>query len=99
MKEIVAHAAALGNFIRIDMEDSAATDDTLSIYRSLRKDHSNVGIVLAGVSAANLTPTPRPLLNEGLSNVRLCKGIYVEPEAIAFKERPRSTIISSAPSN
>ncbi len=86
MKEIVGHAAALGNFIRIDMEDSAATDDTLSIYRSLRKDYSNVGIVLqAYLRRTDADATA--LLNEGLSNFRLCKGIYVEPEEIAFKER------------
>ncbi len=86
MREIVGRAAMLGNFIRIDMEDSAATVDTLSIYRALRKEYANVGIVLqAYLRRTDADATA--LLNEGLSNFRLCKGIYIEPIEIAFKER------------
>ena len=45
--ELVAHAATHGNFVRIDMEESARVDDTLRIYRRLRGDgHDNVGTVL-----------------------------------------------------
>jgi len=47
LEHVVAHAAASGNFVRIDMEDSSTTDDTLALYRELRDaGHDNVGVVL-----------------------------------------------------
>src|SRR5262245_58309016 len=45
-ERLVRRAGDLNNFVRIDMEDSSCTTGTLQIYRSLRKDHSNVGVVL-----------------------------------------------------
>jgi len=86
MKELAAKAAELGNFIRIDMEDSSVTEDTLTVYRALRSEFPNVGIVLQAYlrrtrgDAAALTA-------EGLGNFRLCKGIYIEPERIAYKDK------------
>jgi proline dehydrogenase len=86
MRDIVRHAGSHGNFIRIDMEDSSVTDATLHIYRELRKEFSNVGIVLqaylrrADADAASL-------VSSGLGHFRLCKGIYIEPEEIAFREK------------
>lgn len=78
---VVADAAARGNFVRIDMEDSSTTDRTLELFRSLRADgHENVGVVLQ----AYLRRTSGDLA--GLGNVRLCKGIYVEPEEIAYRD-------------
>jgi proline dehydrogenase len=75
-----------GIFVRIDMEDSTCTDDTLVLYRELREARrENVGIVLQSrlrrslddiVALAGLRPS-----------VRLCKGIYVEPAAIAYQAR------------
>ena len=77
--------AAGRNFVRIDMEDSSTTSDTIRLYRELREDgHDNVGIVLQAYlrrtlgdvrALADLTPS-----------IRLCKGIYVEPQAIAFTD-------------
>jgi proline dehydrogenase len=47
VKEIVAEAARLGNFVRIDMEDATTTDDTLELYRRLRKEGlTNIGVVI-----------------------------------------------------
>ena len=44
---LVRAARGRGNFVRIDMEDSSTTDDTLQLYRELREDgHDNVGVVL-----------------------------------------------------
>ncbi len=81
LRSIVRDAAARGNFVRIDMEDSSTTDRTLALYGELRLGgHSNVGVVLQ----AYLRRTFADLA--GLENVRLCKGIYVEPEALAFQE-------------
>ncbi len=77
-------AAAGGNFVRIDMEDSSTTDDTLRLYRELREaGHDNVGIVLQACLRRTHDDI-RALADLGL-NVRLCKGIYVEPPEIAYQ--------------
>lgn len=81
---IATQAKSYNNFVRIDMEDSSCTDDTLWIYRKIRKQFNNVGIVLQ----AYLRRTEKDadeLIKEGLGHFRLCKGIYVEPASIAFK--------------
>jgi proline dehydrogenase len=81
LEAVVLDAAARGNFVRIDMEDSSTTDRTLALYRELRESgHENVGVVLQ----AYLRRTVDDL--RGLENVRLCKGIYVEPPEIAYRE-------------
>jgi proline dehydrogenase len=83
--KVVRHAAESGNFVRIDMEDSSTTSDTLELYRELRAEGlDNVGIVLQAALRRSfrdihaLAPL-RP-------NVRLVKGIYVEPPLIAYQE-------------
>lgn len=81
LEAVVVDAATRGNFVRIDMEDSSTTNRTLELFRSLRADgHENVGVVLQ----AYLRRTSDDLT--GLDNVRLCKGIYVEPEEIAYRD-------------
>jgi proline dehydrogenase len=80
---VVRHAAESGNFVRIDMEDSRYTTATLEIYRELRsRGYDNVGVVLQ----ACLRRTLRDIraLRDLTPNVRLCKGIYLEPELIAY---------------
>ncbi|MDQ3993005.1 MAG: proline dehydrogenase family protein [Actinomycetota bacterium] len=81
---VVRRAAASGNFVRIDMEDSSTTDDTLRLYRELREaGHENVGIVLQAALRRTLDDI-RSLAELGL-NVRLCKGIYIEPPELAYQ--------------
>jgi proline dehydrogenase len=81
LERVARDAAPRGNFVRIDMEDSSTTDRTLELYRELRAGgHENVGVVLQ----AYLRRTFDDL--QGLENVRLCKGIYVEEPRIAFRE-------------
>ena len=85
LEDLVRHAAELDNFVRIDMEDSSTTDDTLRIYRELREaGHDNVGIV----HQARLKRTIDDVraLAELQPNVRICKGIYLEPPEIAFRD-------------
>lgn len=84
MTEIAGKAEALGSFVRIDMEDASVTDDTLSVYGSLRERFPNVGIVLQAYLRRTIGDIDA-LRGEGL-NVRLCKGIYVEKREIAYKE-------------
>jgi proline dehydrogenase len=80
---VVRRAAESGNFVRIDMEDSSTTDDTLRLYRELRgAGLDNVGIVLQAALRRTVDDVAA-LADVGL-NVRLCKGIYVEPPAIAY---------------
>jgi proline dehydrogenase len=83
MGAIVEAASRHDNFVRIDMEDSSVTSVTLDIYRRLRERRDNVGTVIQ----ACLRRSPddvAALLKDGIANLRLCKGIYVEPPDIAF---------------
>jgi proline dehydrogenase len=83
---VVADAAARGIFVRIDMEHSGCTDDTLRLYRELREaGRDNVGIVLQAYLRRTLSDVAA--LAGLRPSVRLCKGIYVEPAAIAFTDR------------
>jgi len=83
---LVARAAEHGNFVRIDMEESARVEPTLRIYRRLREaGHDNVGAVLQSYlyrSEADLAALA-PLA----PNLRLVKGAYLEPAEVAYPEK------------
>jgi proline dehydrogenase len=79
----VAAIAERGTFVRIDMEDSSTTDATLALYRDLvARGLENLGVVLQ----AALKRTVADAEALAGANVRLCKGIYVEPPEIAFRD-------------
>jgi proline dehydrogenase len=80
---IVETAQRFGNFVRIDMEDNTTTDATLRIYRELHARYGNVGVVLQAYMRRTLRDIEE--LPAEKASVRLCKGIYVEPRAIAWK--------------
>ena len=90
IREVVAKAASYNNFVRIDMEDSPCTDMEIEMYRKLKEEFPrNVGLVVQSC----LRRTHRDIENlkavnteESPVNLRVCKGIYVEPEAIAYKK-------------
>ncbi|HYO30684.1 MAG TPA: proline dehydrogenase family protein [Thermomicrobiales bacterium] len=85
--DVVAHAAALGNFVRIDMEESARVDATLRIFRRLRADgHDNVGTVLQ--SYLYRTDDDLASLLPLAPNLRLVKGAYLEPPDRAYPAKP-----------
>jgi proline dehydrogenase len=85
LRTVVKDAASRGNFVRIDMEDSSTTDDTLRLYRELRGEgHDNIGVVLQAM--LRRTQSDIADLAELKSSVRLCKGIYVEPADIAYQD-------------
>jgi len=74
-----------GNFVRLDMEDSRCTGATLDLHRTLRAEgFGNLGVVLQACLRRSLDDVRD--LPEGTS-VRLCKGIYIEPRVIAYRER------------
>ena len=90
IREIVKKAVEYGNFVRIDMEDSQCVDMEIELFRKLKKEFpENVGLVLQ----AYMRRTKDDILNmkdlhskENPLNFRLCKGIYVEPEEVAYKK-------------
>jgi proline dehydrogenase len=85
LERTVRRAAARGNFVRIDMEDSSCTDDTLALYRELREEGlENVGIVLQAYLRRTLDDIAS--LSDLRPNVRLCKGIYIEPLKVAYQD-------------
>src|SRR5581483_2291273 len=85
LESVAREAAARANFVRIDMEDSSTTEDTLQLYRELREAGlDNVGVVLQARLRRTLDDVRA--LAELRPNVRLCKGIYLEPPSLAFTD-------------
>ncbi|HVN32012.1 MAG TPA: proline dehydrogenase family protein [Thermoanaerobaculaceae bacterium] len=83
---VLERAHSKGIFVRIDMEDSPTTDATLAIYRELVGHFpSGTGVVLQARLRRTFADASA-LANPG-TNVRLCKGIYLEPRPIAYEER------------
>lgn len=85
MRRILERARATDNHVTIDMESSAYTESTLRVYRTLRQDYPNVGVVIQAYlyrSEADI----RALAREG-AFVRLCKGAYKEPPDRAFPDK------------
>jgi proline dehydrogenase len=83
VETVIAAAEPTDRFVRIDMEDSSTTDDTLRLFRELRDEgHARVGPVLQ----ASLRRTEADAAGLAGASVRLCKGIYIEPEPIQFRD-------------
>lgn len=83
--EIVKKAAEYKNFVRIDMEDSPFTDKTLNLYKKIYDNFKNVGVVIQAYMRRSLNDVVT--LDKIGTNYRLCKGIYVEPASIAYKDK------------
>jgi proline dehydrogenase len=83
---VVEHAARVGTFVRIDMESSAYTEATIAITERLHERFPGaVGTVLQAYLFKSEQDTER-LLGEGI-RIRLCKGAYMEPAAVAFPRK------------
>jgi proline dehydrogenase len=90
IREIVEKAASYNGFIRIDMEDSPCTDAEIELFRKLKSEFpGNVGLVVQAYLKRTLTDI-KGLMDLNNSDIplsfRLCKGIYVESETIAYKK-------------
>jgi proline dehydrogenase len=87
MERIVGRAKGHGNFVRIDMEDSTATDATLRLFERLaeRFGKRHVGVVLQAYLYR--TPRDRLRLERMGANVRIVKGAYMEPPSVAFSRK------------
>jgi proline dehydrogenase len=90
IREIVAKSASYGNFVRVDMEDSQCTSLEIDLFRRLHREFpKSVGLVLQAYMKRTLQDIKEMEDLHGAEvplNFRLCKGIYVEPEAIAYKK-------------
>lgn len=86
IEQIVRRAKELNNFVRIDMEDTPYTDDTIEIYMRLRQQGlDNVGVVIQAYlyrSKADIEA-----LGKVDANLRLVKGAYKEPPHLAFPKK------------
>jgi proline dehydrogenase len=80
---VLEAAAAHDTFVRIDMEDHTCTDATLRLHAEMRERYPNVGTVLQAY--LRRTPSDIAALPEAAS-IRLCKGIYIEPETVAHHD-------------
>lgn len=73
------------SFVRIDMEDASVTRLTLDLYRKLRLDTDRIGVAVQAHLRSTVDEV-RDLLEEGDTNLRVCKGIYIEPESLAYQD-------------
>jgi proline dehydrogenase len=86
LKTIIQEAQKLDNFVRIDMEDATTTDDTLAMYQRLKTEgFINTGVVIQ--ACLRRSESDVRTLIKSRANIRLCKGIYNEVPALAYKSR------------
>jgi proline dehydrogenase len=87
VRRVLDKARDIGSFVRIDMEGSPYTERTLALYRRMRQDFDNVGVVLQ----AYLYRTEKDLRDlvdqTPPARIRLCKGAYNEPADLAFPRK------------
>ncbi len=94
---LMEKTAEMGNFMRLDMEDSPCTTLTIKLYDQFRaKFPKNTGVVLQAYLRRTVDDV-KAITQTSPSHFRLCKGIYVEPEAIAYKgyDEVRKNFITS----
>jgi proline dehydrogenase len=86
-RRVVEEAQRRGNFVRVDMEDSAVTQKTIDIFKRLRAEFglNDVGIVLQSYLRRTLTDAEE--LVRLPARIRICKGAYNEPPDVAFPEK------------
>jgi proline dehydrogenase len=85
LSSIVAHARQLGDFVRVDMEDSNYTESTLDLVRRVYAEMDNVGTVLQACLYRSENDA-KALVQQGI-RIRLCKGAYLEPDTVAFRKK------------
>lgn len=85
LRRIAAAASVHGMRITLDMEDRTLTDATLLMYKAIRSEFDNVGIVLQ--SRLFRTPDDIKALNIKPCRVRICIGIYKERAEVALQDK------------
>jgi proline dehydrogenase len=82
---MIERAKGHNNFVRMDMEGSDCTADTLEVFYRLRKRYDNVGIVIQSYLYRSEQDVDEILKAGG--RIRLCKGAYKEPKEVAFPKK------------
>jgi proline dehydrogenase len=85
LTRILQRAQQLNNFVRIDMEGSAYTQRTLDLVLELHQQYPNCGVVLQSYLYRTMDDVAR--VNAAKVRVRLVKGAYDEPAAVAFPKK------------
>ena len=85
VEALVRQAKDQGNFVRIDMESSEYTDRTLDLVTSLHAKYQATGAVIQAYLYRSRKDVEM-LCDRGI-RVRLCKGAYLEPAAVAFQKK------------
>ena len=81
---LVSAAKKHNNFLRLDMENSPYTSETINLYKKTFEIYPNIGIVLQAYMHRSIDDLEN--LASHMFNVRICKGIYIENEDIAYKD-------------
>jgi proline dehydrogenase len=84
VRQVLDVARRNGQFVRMDMEDSPCIDDTLAIFHRLHEEYDNVGAVIQARMRRSLSDVRA--LARVRANVRVCKGIYIEPYQLAYTD-------------
>lgn len=84
VRSILDTAARNGQFVRMDMEDTPCTDDTLAIYHRLHENYENIGVVIQARLRRSHDDVRK--LAKVKANVRMCKGIYIEPYELSYSD-------------
>jgi proline dehydrogenase len=82
---LVKAAAAIGGFVRVDMESSEYTDRTLSLVSRMHAQYGACGTVIQAYLRRSATDIE--CLERARIRVRLCKGAYLEPPEVAFEDK------------
>jgi proline dehydrogenase len=85
LRAIVSRAGELGNFVRVDMEDSKYTERTIGLVLKARREAENVGAVIQACLYRSEADV-KTLIGHR-TRIRLCKGAYLEPETVAFRKK------------
>ncbi|MEO5818104.1 MAG: proline dehydrogenase family protein [Gemmatimonadaceae bacterium] len=87
MQDILARAQQYGSFVRLDMESSAYTDITLKLFeeRLYPTYKANVGVVLQSCLYRTFADVEH--MDAIRARVRICKGAYKEPPAVAYMDK------------
>jgi len=83
--KIIKELKKRDNFVRVDMEDSPYTTLTYDLYQALKEEYDKVGVVMQAYMRRSMKDLEERVIPVKNANIRLCKGIYIEPAEIAYK--------------
>jgi proline dehydrogenase len=86
LKQLLDVARKYNTFVRLDMENAEYTDRTLKIFRDLTSEYADLVGVVIQTCLYRSTEDINKLVEMG-ARVRLVKGAYAEPEAVAFPKK------------